>query len=822
MIRVEHLQKYYNKGKKNEQHVLRDVNLELSETGLVCILGESGSGKTTLLNTIGGLDTFSGGSITINDTSVTRYDPAKIEPIRNDHFGYIFQNYYLLQDHTVAYNVKLALNRYDLTEEEKDQRTEYVLGMLGMAKYKKKQVSKLSGGQQQRVSIARALVKSPDIIMADEPTGNLDEENTLRTMSILKAISKTCLVLLVTHEKRIARFFADRIIEVRDGKIVRDEKNESQDIYERVDDANIYLKEMDCAHLQSNYAEFRLYYNKQFEPSPVKLNLAWRDGKLYIQNLMDCDILLEGAANGVQMLDAQRPKLEMEDVDQFVYELPKLKGDKSAALSRREIWKMAVQNIRLMGKKQAFVIAILLVTAVLLSITMAQFVNTISVDENTFVATDSHYIRLDFTKVSAVRDVNQREKIFEFTNKYLADGSIGEVFFAPDVNIYLMGEGFVQMKDLKQEIKQYCFADAAWLTEEQLIAGSLPARRDEIVVDQRLLQSLMDSKGVISSAYNQPQDFIGTRFYVSSAGQFLTIVGVSDTQEPDIYCRQNVLLTMGNKVYEIESVEELQAEKPKQFDRMTLADNEILVRESLLRALATGSEKNKETYRIGGEMHLGDDVEHKYIIKGTVPDDVSVDYILSDEGCDNVKNLCIYDNKNCIVYSTDMKQTKDTLQKAGEDYMTAFRLDISVPRVEEIKAYKQAHTIDLDAKGFITGVIVVISLIMVYFTMKSNAVSRSEELTVYRLIGISKGSIQKAYMLEMFLMTCYTSLPAVLITSGVIKLIGSVPSLEMKMLFPWWSVLILLVAIYVIHMMISILPVSGILGKPPASLAVKE
>lgn len=220
MIQINHLHKYYNEGKKNEQHVLNDVTLEFPSTGLICILGESGSGKTTLLNTVGGLDTFSGGSITIDDKELKKYDPKVMEPIRNNSFDYIFQNYYLLKDYSVSYNIKLALNRYDLSDEEKEERVDYVLDILGIGKYKKKIVSKLSGGQQQRVSIARALVKSPDVIFADEPTGNLDEENTIRTMSILKNISKECLVLLVTHEKRIARFFGDRIIEVCDLSLI--------------------------------------------------------------------------------------------------------------------------------------------------------------------------------------------------------------------------------------------------------------------------------------------------------------------------------------------------------------------------------------------------------------------------------------------------------------------------------------------------------------------------------------------------------------------------------------------------------------------------
>ena len=259
MIKVEHLYKTYNEGRKNEEKVLKDVSLEFDRTGLVCLLGESGSGKTTLLNAIGGLDTFSGGTITIDQTVLKGYNPKVMEPLRNDRFDYIFQNYYLLGDHTVGYNVKLALNRFDLSEAEKEERVEYVLNMLGMGKYKKKQVSKLSGGQQQRVSIARALVKSPDIVLADEPTGNLDEENTLRTMSILKSISKECLVILVTHERRIANFFADRIIEIADGQVIRDEINHAADAYERGDDANIYLKEMECDSLANDYANFRIY-----------------------------------------------------------------------------------------------------------------------------------------------------------------------------------------------------------------------------------------------------------------------------------------------------------------------------------------------------------------------------------------------------------------------------------------------------------------------------------------------------------------------------------------------------------------------------------
>ena len=457
MITIKNLNKYYNKGKRNEQHVLNDINLEFGETGLVCILGESGSGKTTLLNTMGGIDTFSAGSISLDDTVIEKYEPKVIEPIRNDHFDYVFQNYYLLQDYSVAYNIKIALNRYELSEEEKEARVDYVLEMLGIAKYKKKQVSKLSGGQQQRVSIARALVKSPDVIFADEPTGNLDEENTLRTMSILKNISKECLVLLVSHEKRIANFFADRIIEICDGKVVRDEPNTPLESYERSDDANIYLKEMEQSKLSDELAEFKIYTGKKSEPKKIELTLAWKDDKLYIQNNMPYDILIEGVENGVEIKDEERPKIEMEDIDKFTYELPKMKSKGKSQLPGREIFHMALENIQMMGKKQAFVIGILLVTAILLSISMAQFISSVSVDEASIRATDSHYTSLTFAKSSLRMSYDDQEKIQDYIENHLANSKNGSLFYVPSSSIYLVGSGYEQLDHLTQMIENYSY-----------------------------------------------------------------------------------------------------------------------------------------------------------------------------------------------------------------------------------------------------------------------------------------------------------------------------------------------------------------------------
>jgi len=176
----------------------------------------------------------------------------------------------------------------------------------------------------------------------------------------------------------------------------------------------------------------------------------------------------------------------------------------------------------------------------------------------------------------------------------------------------------------------------------------------------------------------------------------------------------------------------------------------------------------------------------------------------------------------CMVYTQDKDAAAEFFRKAAKKYMNYFKLEVTSPYDDELKAYKEEHSVNVDAKKLITMIVAVISLIMVYFMIKSNAMSRIGELTVYRLLGISKSSILKAYILEMVLMTCYTSVPAVLATSAVIKFISSVPSLGIVMIFPWWSVMILLLGIFLIHTVISILPIYGILSKPPATLAVKD
>ena len=218
MIRLTNVNKYFNRKKNNEIRAIDHTSIELADKGLVTFLGNSGCGKTTLLNAIGGLDKVDSGEIYIGEERLTGRSDGKKDEIRNANIGYIFQNYNLIEDDTVFNNVALVLRMMGIKDKrEIEERVMYILKRVGIDRYKNRPAKMLSGGERQRVGIARAIVKNPKIIIADEPTGNLDSKNTLEIMNIIKAISREKLVILVTHEREIAEFYASRIVEIVDG-----------------------------------------------------------------------------------------------------------------------------------------------------------------------------------------------------------------------------------------------------------------------------------------------------------------------------------------------------------------------------------------------------------------------------------------------------------------------------------------------------------------------------------------------------------------------------------------------------------------------------
>jgi len=221
MLELRNICKIYKSKKSSETVALKNINLKFDENGLVFILGKSGCGKSTLLNLIGGLDKNDSGDIIVDDVKINHLNKTKINNYRNSYVGFVFQDYNLLEELNVSQNINLVL---ELQEKNDNGQVDEVLKSVGLENLKNRKINELSGGQKQRVAIARALIKKPKLLLCDEPTGNLDSESSKQIFDILKDISKTTLVVVVTHDEESATKYSDRIIRIKDGEIVDDTK----------------------------------------------------------------------------------------------------------------------------------------------------------------------------------------------------------------------------------------------------------------------------------------------------------------------------------------------------------------------------------------------------------------------------------------------------------------------------------------------------------------------------------------------------------------------------------------------------------------------
>ncbi len=221
MLELKKITKIY-KTESLEQTALNKITINFREHEFASILGPSGSGKTTLLNIIGGLDSYSSGELTIDKISTKKYKDSDWDSYRNHRIGFVFQNYNLISHQNILNNVKLALTLSGISKSEATHRAKKALNDVGLGNQISKRPAQLSGGQMQRVAIARALVNNPDILLADEPTGALDTTTSHQIMDLLKEISKTKLVIMVTHNPDLAKEYSSRIINIKDGKIVND------------------------------------------------------------------------------------------------------------------------------------------------------------------------------------------------------------------------------------------------------------------------------------------------------------------------------------------------------------------------------------------------------------------------------------------------------------------------------------------------------------------------------------------------------------------------------------------------------------------------
>lgn len=814
MVRLEHVNKFFNRRKKNEIHVINDTTLEMENKGLVALLGPSGCGKTTLLNVIGGLDKVNGGAVYINGEKLTGRRAGKVDQIRNLNVGYIFQNYNLVDSMTVFDNVAIALKMVGVKDKKEiEEKVNYVLEKVGMYRYRNRYADMLSGGERQRVGIARAIVKNPAIVIADEPTGNLDSKNTLEVMNIIKAISEDKLVILVTHEEQLADFYASRIIRILDGKVVSDERNDHADNLDYRIENKIYLKDIkDHKRLKTD-----LYNLDFYNESGGKLNLdiVIRNGNIYIRTRNTEDrVEIVDENSSIEFVDDHYRKLSREDSAKSSFDPQRLAASGvrkyHSILNPLTMIKRGFKTVFNYNILKKILLLGFLISAIFITYSISNIFGVLNITDDEFVQEDKSYLTIIGKKIDV-----------DTYLKYEADPGYDYVMPGDsDISMSMPYENYLQTSTSGASLTG-SLSDYKKLSVNDLEYGKLPESSNEIVVDRMVLKSVIRDQESKEAGFGTVESFLDQKVTVPQMPD-MKIVGISDLGSPCIYTDQSLFI---NLIANAQSADEIQEGMYNDGESGSGASSDSTGASVLDYNLKAGSisitkgnaptadyevlvnEKNKDDMAIGKTINQKVN-GRKLKVSGYYKDAADSDFMLVNSN--TVKYNVIRGKANITVCPKD--------KEAALQQLTEAKINVKDTYGQSEKEYKKEKWASIFSTLILAGVILAISFIEIFLIIRASFLSRVKEVGVYRAIGVKKNDIYRMFAGEILAITTMASLPGFLLMAYILDKISAISYFSKMFLINPTVLGISIVLIYGFNLVFGLLPVFRTIRKTPAAI----
>jgi putative ABC transport system permease protein len=787
MIQLQSLNKYFNRRKSNEIHVIDNISLQLPEKGLVVLLGPSGSGKTTLLNVIGGLDSFHSGQVNILSTTFKKYQSKKWDQLRNLHIGYIFQNYHLLPNMSVMENVAYTLRLMGIQDEALiEEKVSYVLKAVNMYALRKKQATQLSGGQQQRVAIARALVKNPDIVIADEPTGNLDSANTIDIMNIIKTISKQKLVVLVTHEKEIAQFYADRIIELKDGQIISDIEQHTDVDFEMKQDETIYLKDLHQKSLLEEQQHISLYHDGQL-PTNLDVQIIIKNNSIYLKvNSEIKKVKLLDETSTIQIKDAHYIKKTKEQLTQTSFDTSYLNTDAVAKkhhkmISFKESFIMALERLIQTTKRGK----IMLFSFVLAGLVMAYAVSTLTA---LLVVQPEPNLTHPISYVILQPYLNEDPNL----PTYEALQEIDDINYINTLNYGMFY--FVQPNGRFYSYSIFGYLSLTDSIDDPYVLGHSPLSDHEIVISALQASDIISSAGAQEIGIWTYEDLLNETLRINDVD--VTISGIIQSDIKSIYVTRNLSNTIVPTYYQAFVLTNIEMQKD-----LILIKGNAPVGEQLVVSSAVVPNFDSVTFPY---LHPLLNVTISGVFESNSK---SVAYA-TNEYVEKVR----YDNIQSIYL--DVKD-KSTVISSLENY------DIEVIDLYEQTKQQMEENQQLFAVSSYSTTLIIIGFagLGFYFVIRSSLLKRQYDISIKRAIGVYQQDIFSAFMIEVLILTTISTLIGYILgTYGIYLLSQTVIGDFNLFKVTWPSVLLGIVLSYALNLFTGLLPVVNLLKKTPAKM----
>lgn len=798
MIKINKVNKYFNRHRKNSNHVINNTSLVLEDTGLVALLGPSGSGKTTLLNAIGGLDKIDSGSIYIDDKKISSRCSGKVDKIRNLNIGYIFQDYKLVDSMSVYDNVALSLKTIGIKDKKEiDKRVTYVLECVGMYRYRKRPASMLSGGERQRVGIARAIVKNPHIIIADEPTGNLDSKNSLEIMNIIKKISEDRLVVLVTHEVGLAKFYASRIIEIEDGKIINDYKNEHNNNLDYTIDNNIYLKDIENAKTVKGVG-VDIYRDKD---TPLNIEIVLKGNNIFIKSKDNRKIEVVDENSSIEFINDHFKTMEKKDLENIKFDFNEhLSNDKKLRYSSIFNPVTFISN----GFKKVMDYSILkklLLIGFFLSgffvlMSASRMVANLTINDEDFVKVNKNYLSVKVNKYS-LDDFNKYSSLDGVD--YILPGDSNVTFTLQVDDYYQTSQNSAAISGSLSNINM--------INSDNLVLGRMPENDNEIVIDAMIIRSnKKNSPETTMLGLIDNNSYLNRKVSINNMDK-LTIVGIVDLGSPSIYTNQSKFM---NILYNYSNTYD---SKPNDYQDYNLFKDKIEIKEG---RLPENDYEVMVNISYKDEMKLNKEIskkinDHKLTVVGYYDSEESYSTMLVNPNM--IKILVIQDGKNLTIYSKD----KDLTIEKFRDLELNIQDSYSVTKKEYLNSNKEI------TKSAITSSIVVlaISLIEIILMLRSSFLSRIKEVGIYRAIGLKKKDIYIMFCGEIIAITTFASIPGVLFSAYIFKVISGISYLKGQFIVNVPIVIGVILLIFIFNLICGLAPVFNTLRKRPAQILAR-
>ncbi len=828
MVSLQNVDKYFYRRKSNQIHVINGTSLEFAETGLTALLGPSGCGKTTLLNVIGGLDKADKGKIYINGQRITGRSAGTVDRIRNLNIGYIFQNYNLIDTMTVFDNVAMVLRMVGIKDEKEiKEKVEYALDLVGMYRYRKRYADMLSGGERQRVGIARAIVKNPAIIIADEPTGNLDSANTLEVMNIIKAISREKLVILVTHEENLAEFYADRIIRISDGKVISDEINRNAEGLDYRIENRIYLKDIkDQRTFEDDDYSVRVFNESG---GKMDLDIVISRGNIFIRTRDDRSRMeIVDDNSSIELVDDHYRALTAEEAEAHRFHPERLEA--SRPLRHSSIFNlltMMSSGFRTVGNyhilKKILLVGFL-ISAMFITYAVSNIAGILNMPDEKFVEDDKSYVGVVQKKIPV--------------DDYLTFES------DPSVEYALPGSGHINMRMKYDEYWQTSWGGTVMsgslsssddLTESDIKYGRLPENKYEIVIDELVLKRKQDDDpDIIQAGYKTPEEIIGRHLTLNGLDEF-TIVGITDRTSPCIYASESMFINMlansssedyydGEDGYDEEEMldgydEEENASAPSN-DSSSLLDYGLYANEL---KLTEGSSWPENDYEV-----LVDNEYSKSMKKGSEIKTKVNGHKLKVVGhytSETVRGK-FFVNNNMIKYRLIAAQENMTVKAAGNKEDTVSALTSHGVKARDLykyrrSTYRKSQLSTVKAFLLVGGIIIIVSLIEVFLMMRASFLSRIKEVGILRAIGVKKSDIYRMFTGEIVAITMIASIPGWLLMNYVISKLQGISYLSNMFTCSPQTVIVSLILIFGFNLLFGLLPVFHTLIRRPAEILAR-